>query len=108
MRGLLLITSIIALAGCASNKPVEYTPQYCYTDQTITKRNNSTVNSETVLECTDRPGRQAEIQRAGIDSSCEEFWYDEVRRGGLIRQRGVRCEKFDGSWEILNINGYVR
>jgi hypothetical protein len=49
-----------------------------------------------------------EIARAGIDTSCEEFWYNETRWGKLTKVRGVRCEKLDGSWEILNINGTVR
>ena len=103
MRGLLLATSIIALAGCASNE-VLYSPQYCYTDQTFVTGNDS-VSSETVIQCTDRPGQQAAIQRAGIDSRCEEFFYVEHRRGKPVQERGVRCEKFDGTWEIINING---
>lgn len=105
-----LIISVLAvnlLSGCSS-APKTYQSPYCYTDETVRMKDNAVVSSESVHECTDRPGRQAEIQRAGIDASCEEFWYNEVRRGGLVKQRGVRCEKFDGSWEILNINGYVR
>jgi hypothetical protein len=103
MFRLLLISSIL-LTGCATNDVV-YTPQYCYTDQTIVKENNSTVSSQTVLECTDRPGQQTLIQRAGVDSRCEEFFYPEVRRGKTFNVRGVRCEKFDGTWEIIDING---
>ena len=80
----LLLISIV-LGGCASHKSYDYTPQYCYTDQTITMNNSDTVNTETVLECTDRPGQQTAIQRAGVDSSCRE--------------------KFDGTLEIVNING---
>ena len=51
---------------------------------------------------------QKEIARAGIDKGCEEFWYNETRWGKLTQVRGVRCEKLDGSWEILNINGTVK
>lgn len=103
MRELLLATSIVALAGCASNDVV-YNPQYCYTDQTIVKQGDA-VQSETRLECTDRPGQQMAIQRAGIDAKCEEFFYTEFRRGKPVVERGVRCEKFNGTWEIINING---
>ena len=71
-------------------------------------KNGETANSETTLQCTDRPGQQTQIQRAGIDKGCEEFVYTEIRNGQAVPVRGVRCEKLDGSWEILNINGYVR
>ena len=100
----LLLISIV-LGGCASHKSYDYTPQYCYTDQTITMNNSDTVNSKTVLECTDRPGQQTAIQRAGVDSSCREFWYSEKRYGKIVKQKGVACEKFDGTLEIVNING---
>jgi hypothetical protein len=109
MRGLLLaVTSVLfVLTGCASNE-VNYAPQYCYTDQTIVKQNDTNVSSSTVVQCTDRPGQQMQIARAGIDSKCEEFFYPERRWNKTIQVRGVRCEKLDGSWEVLNINGTVR
>jgi len=107
MRKYLLFSILaISLVGCSS-KQIVYTPQYCYTDQTIT-HSDSTVSSNTVLQCTDRPGQQAMIQRTGVDSKCEEFFFDEMRRGKVHVTRGVRCQKYDGSWEIININGNNR
>jgi hypothetical protein len=105
-----LITGALAfvLAGCSSNQTYNYQSQYCYTDQLVVKKDGDTVNSVTALECTDRPARKAEIFRAGIDSGCREFWYEEYRWGKLVPVRGVACEKFDGSLEIVNINGNVR
>jgi hypothetical protein len=97
----------IALAGCSTAPTYNYTSQYCYTDQIILKKGDN-VESATALECTDRPARKTEIFRAGIDKNCREFWYDEVRYGRHVQQRGVACEKFDGSLEIVNINGNVR
>lgn len=105
---LLLISSFVILTGCASNTHYDYTPQYCYTNETITTENGDTVNSKTVVECTDRPGQQIQIARAGIDKGCKEFWYTEIRHGKRVNTRGVQCEKPDGTWEILNINGTVR
>jgi hypothetical protein len=97
------------LAGCSSNKTYDYAQsQYCYTDQVVLKKDNERVGSVTALECTDRPARKAEIFRAGIDSGCREFWYEEYRWGKLVPVRGVACEKFDGRLEIVNINGNVR
>lgn len=106
MRLLLLVT-ILFVTGCSS-KNIDYTQgQYCYTDQEIVKENN-TVNSKTVLECTDRPSRQSEIQRAGIDTGCREFWFPEFRNGTRIMTRGVVCEKFNGNYEIVDIDGTNR
>lgn len=104
---LLLITSSIILAGCANSK-VEYKPPYCYTDQTILKENNKNISSQTIVQCSDKPGQQAMIQRAGIDANCREFEMMEPRWGTLVPVRGVRCKKHDGTWEILNLNGYAR
>lgn len=107
VRAGLVIMALVLLSACSSSK-VDYKPPYCYTDQTINTKNGETVNSETTLQCTDRPGQQVAIQRAGIDSGCEEFWYTETRNGRAVPMRGVRCERLDGSWEILNVNGFVR
>ena len=108
MKRLIAIICAVALVGCASNETVVYQTPYCYTDQTITKRNNEEVSSNTILQCTDRPGQQAATQRAGIDKACREFFFTETRNGRAYNQRGVRCEKLDGSWEILNVNGNFR
>ena len=101
-----LIVGALVLAGCSSTQH-NYQSQYCYTDQRIQKQ-DGTVNSNTVLECTDRPSRQTEIQRAGIDAGCREFWYPEYRWGKRHLVRGVICEKLDGTTEIININGNAR
>lgn len=106
MRGLLVIGAI-ALAGCSSTPEYNYQSQYCYTDQRI-ERNDDRVDSQTVLECTDRPSRQTQIQRAGIDAGCKEFWYPETRYNQQVMARGVVCEKLDGSYEIVNIDGNTR
>jgi hypothetical protein len=106
-KALLALICVGVLAGCSSTPDVTYNSPYCYTDQKIVNA-DGTVSSETHLECTDRPSRQAEIQRAGIDKNCKEFWYPERRWGEMVEVRGVRCEKFDGTWEIVNIDGNVR
>ena len=107
VRAGLVIFALVLLSACSSSK-VDYKPPYCYTDQTIKTTDGKTVSSETTLECSDRPGQQTKIQRAGIDKGCEEFWYSEIRNGQAVPVRGVRCERLDGSWEILNVNGFVR
>lgn len=108
MVRLFALAGVLVLAGCSSTPDTVYTGQYCYTDQTIQKNGNSVVSSTTTLECTDRPGQQTAIQRAGIDVGCEEFWYPERRGNRVVQVRGVRCEKLNGRWEIVNIDGNTR
>jgi hypothetical protein len=103
----LALVCAVAVTACASYEQ-NHTAPYCYTDQTITQTNKETVSSTTTLQCTDRPGQQTAIQRAGIDSGCEEFWYPELRGSTRVLTRGVRCEKLDGSWEIVDIDGNTR
>ena len=106
MLRLLLILGVVLLGAC-SQTPKTMTEAglpYCYVDETHIEQ-AGTVDSEIVTQCSDRPGAQASVQRAGIDVGCEEFWYTENRRGNLIQQRGVYCEKIDGSTEIINIDG---
>jgi hypothetical protein len=104
---LVLILSLISLAGC-STKQYSYNAPYCYTDEQIVVTDGNQVSSSSVIECSDRPGEKAEIARAGIDKSCEEYWFTEIRYNKRVPVRGVRCEKLDGSWEVLDINGTVR
>lgn len=101
-----LLLGALAMAGCSSTQ-YNYQSQYCYTDERIVQ-NGNTIDKSTVLECTDRPSRQTEIQRAGIDPACREFWYPEIRYGKRVMSRGVVCEKYDGTSEIINIDGNVR
>lgn len=100
----LALVCVGVLTGCSTTPEYSYQSPYCYTDQKIVNQ-DGTVSSRTELECTDRPSRQAEIQRAGIDKGCKEFWYSERRWGELVKVRGVRCERFDGTWEIVNVGG---
>jgi hypothetical protein len=105
----LLLSSLllINITGCSTTEVV-YNSPYCYTDEIVLKDGDSTISSKTILQCTDRPGQQALVQRAGIDAGCREFWYDEKRNGRFVKQRGVACEKFNGSLEIVNIDGNIR
>ena len=108
IKYLLLSFLVISTVGCSTTPDYDYTPQYCYTDETIVTKSDKTVASTATHMCTDRPGQQVAIQRAGIDAGCKEFWYDEYRHGKLVPTRGVYCEKLDGSTEIVNINGNTK
>jgi len=107
LRLWLLLTSLLVIGGCSTTE-YNYSAPYCYTDEIIVVSDDDTVNSQTILQCSDRPGQKAMMQRAGIDADCKEFFYNEKRNGSIIRQRGVACEKFDGSLEIVNIDGNTK
>lgn len=103
---LLSITTVSLLGGCSSTPDYyDYKAPYCYTDEIVQLKDGDKVSGIATHSCTDRPGQQVAMQRAGIDAGCKEFWYNEFRNGKIIPTRGVYCEKLDGSTEIVNING---
>ena len=108
VRAGLGIFVLVLATACSSGKDVVYQAPYCYTDQSITLKDGQNVSSETILECSDKPGKQAQIARAGIDKACRQFFYTEVRNGKRINQRGIACEYPDGSVEVLDVNGIAR
>lgn len=106
VKYLLLTIVAISSVGCTSTPDYfDYKAPYCYTKETVHLKNGEQVSSDATHSCTDSPGQQVAIQRAGIDAGCKEFWYNEFRNGKIIPTRGVYCEKLDGSTEIINING---
>jgi uncharacterized protein YceK len=99
----LMVTVITFLSGCSSSPKVAANkPQYCYTSQTIKTQNGDTVNSETTLECTDDQIKRLAVKRMGMSPNCGEFTYRMMIGGNYVQQKGVSCQKLDGSWEIVN------
>lgn len=96
----LVIAILILMSGCASSPQGSAKP-YCYTAQEIRTKNGSTVSSETLLQCTDDPIEKVTIKRAGIAKNCGEYTYYVTLNGKSVQQRGLACEKFNGSWEIV-------
>ena len=97
---IILIMLLIALAGCSSS-PVGPAKPYCYTAQEIRTKNGSTVSSETLLQCTDDPIEKVTIKRAGVAKNCGLYNYTVTLNGRPVQQRGLACERFDGTWEIV-------
>jgi hypothetical protein len=111
VQKLLLFVLLSNLVGCSTtpSAPQRYTtyqPQYCYSEQVVQLQGRNRVEASSTQHCSDSPGQQVAKQRAGIDKNCKEFWYTENRGNRLVDIRGVRCEKLDGTWEIIDINGY--
>ena len=39
---------------------------------------------------------------SGIAKECKEYWFDMYIANEWIRKKGYVCQKFDGSWEMVN------
>ena len=99
----LLLASLLALTGCSSTPKVQaQKPQYCHTSQTVAVRNGETVDSITVLECTDDQIKKLFQVKSGMAPNCGEFTYWMRLGGHDVQRKGVSCQKPDGSWEIVN------
>jgi len=94
------------MVGCSSAPKVSAKkPQYCHTSQTITTENKATVNSQTVVECTDDQIKRLTATRAGLSASCGEFTYWMQIGGNNVQRKGISCQRPDGSWEIVDVVG---
>jgi len=106
--GLLLIVSMaIAGSGCSST-PVKSAKQYCHTSQEIRVQDKETVSSETLIKCNDDPIEQIGIKKMGVAKQCfEQPYRHQLPSGRIIEGRGYACQKYDGTWEVIdgrNIN----
>ena len=82
-----------------------WSTQYCNlkTETVIVKDPQGNIVTEDTVEklvCDD--GRKDFLQYSGIAKSCREFWYEINLNGSWVNKRGYVCQKFDGSWEIVN------
>lgn len=103
---IIAISSLVILSGCSSSpKVAAQKPQYCYTSQTIVSENKETVNSQTVIECTDDQIKRFAPARLGMSPNCGEFTYWMKIGGRDVQRKGISCQKPDGRWEVVNTFG---
>lgn len=105
LKQALIITGAVLLTACASTKePLVQAerPQYCNTSEEIIVKNGSTVDSVTLIECTDDRIKKLFAVKSGMAPNCGEFTYWTKRGGHDVQRRGISCQKPDGSWEIIN------
>jgi len=101
----LVITSAVLLTACASTQePLVQAerPQYCHTSEQVAVTDGQTVDSVTVIECTDDEIKKLFQVRSGMAPNCGEFTYWMKIGGNDVQRRGVSCQKPDGTWEIVN------
>jgi len=82
-----------------------WSDQYCNAKiETIITKNTKgeVINKQTVetLVCDD--GAKDFLAYSGIAKECKEYWFDMYIANEWIRKKGYVCQKFDGSWEMVN------
>ena len=107
MKTLLVVTgAVVLLSGCSSTPQIAERPPYCTTDETVVLENGQTVNSKTVVECTDDQIKKLTRHRLGFTPNCGNFTYWPRKGGYDVQRQGLTCQKPDGSWEIVHTAGY--
>lgn len=70
---LLFLTTASLLAGCSSHNvdlSQSYEHPYCYTDEKIQLQNGTKVNSNTTVQCTDKPRIEHVVKDEAVASDC--------------------------------------
>jgi hypothetical protein len=107
MKLVLLAGLVTLLVGCSSSpKVVAEKAPYCTTSQTIEVRNKETVDSHTLVECTDDQVKRLFAVRSGMAPNCGEFLYWTQIGGRHVQRKGISCQKPDGNWEVVNTTRY--
>ena len=71
MKALVLAILALSVVGCSSSPKVAANkPQYCHTSQNILVKNGETVDSATLLECTDDQIKRMPAVKLGMASNC--------------------------------------
>lgn len=95
---------VVALAGCSSTPKVQaQKPQYCNTSQAMAVRNGETVDSVTVVECTDDRIKQLAVTKAGLAKTCGYNTYWMKVRGQNVQYTGISCQILDSSGRVIGI-----
>lgn len=103
MKTVIALMAAVTLVGCSSApKVTAQKPQYCHTSQTIAVQNGKTVDSVTLVECTDDQVKRVTTARLGMSKNCGYFtgW---MKKGNQdVQYRAISCQLPDGSWEVVD------
>jgi hypothetical protein len=97
-----LFVIAFALAGCSSApKVADSGTQYCHTYQTINKQNGDTVNSDTVIKCSDDVVGKLVDVRAGLAKNCDYAEFVVKKGQNYVPRKVVLCKDNDGDTNVL-------
>ena len=106
-----LLFLLMALSGCSSSPKRAASEQFCDL-KTITNVQRDTTGrvigqtTKETMVCSDNRIERMAIKQAGIAKNCGEYSYYVTLKGRSVEQRGLACEKFNGTWEIVPNYGY--
>ena len=102
---LLVVGIVLFLLSTKAEAGGVWSDQYCNakTETIITKDvNGKIINKETVETMVCDDGAKDFLAYSGIAKECREYWFDMYINQQWIRKKGYACQKFDGSWEMVN------
>ncbi len=98
----LMVVVISLLSGCSSApKVADSSNQYCHTYQTINKQNGDTVNSNTVIKCSDDMVGKIVDVRAGLAKNCNYIQINIQKGAGYVPRKALVCKDPDGDTHVL-------
>ena len=103
VSAVLSIILLISVGGCSSTPNLGTdTAQYCYTDEKIKIDNGNVINSQTVVECSDKPKVRHFVKDAGIAQRCRPYQTVVTIRGNPKNVQGFLCQFPDGTWQAVD------
>lgn len=104
MRYAILGLGLVVLIGCSSAPKQSrlVSNQYCHTSQTIVSENKETVNSQTVVKCTDDPIERYAPAKMGLAKDCIETYLPVNRGGRLVQEKIYACRKLNGVYDVVD------
>ena len=104
-----LVMLSLPLILFAVSKPANaggpWSDQYCNAklETVIIKdTNRNIIDKQTVETMVCDDGAKDFLAYSGIAKECKEYWFDMYIAQQWIRKKGYVCQKFDGSWEMVN------
>jgi len=101
----LVIGMVLFVLASKSEAGGPWSDQYCnaQTETVIIKDAEGNITDKTTVEkmvCDD--GAKDFLAYSGIAKECREYWFEMYINQQWVRKKGYVCEKFDGSWEMVN------
>jgi|TARA_B110000259_G_scaffold144078_1_gene162269 hypothetical protein len=104
MRNIICLIGIVTLAGCsATHQETMLDPaQYCNTTSKYELNNKTTVNSNTIVECTDKPKVEHFVKATGMARKCRPYQTVVNIRGNQKNVQGFLCQFPNGEWQAVD------
>ncbi len=98
-----MLVAITCLSGCSSapKQARLASNQYCHTKQAILTKDNETVSSKTLVQCSDDPVDQYVPAKMGLAKDCYETFIPMNLGGRLVQEKIYVCQKLSGIYDVV-------